>query len=160
MLISGISRKSMALTNAPDLTKTPPRSPRVRLGGYAMLPRMLDKCRALIAGKNGEYNYACPMDQRFLQFAGIDPEALKQQVATGKGDGELLEWVQQNSKNKPGDAQILCWSNYQEQRAPGNTESREFFHETHARIAPQREDIIGWFDLLDLDDYVSFGGKA
>jgi Domain of unknown function (DUF5069) len=26
-----------------DLTKRPPRSPRLRLGGYALLPRMLDK---------------------------------------------------------------------------------------------------------------------
>ena len=45
----------MAL-NAPDLTKQPPRSPRVRLGGYAILPRMLDKGRATLADKNGEYN--------------------------------------------------------------------------------------------------------
>ena len=28
---------------APDLTQRPPRSPRQRLGGYALLPRMLDK---------------------------------------------------------------------------------------------------------------------
>jgi hypothetical protein len=28
--------------SAPNLTQRPPRSPRVRLGGYAMLPRILD----------------------------------------------------------------------------------------------------------------------
>ena len=49
----------------PDLTQFPPRSPRVRLGGYAILPRMLDKGRATLAGKNGEYHYACPLDQGF-----------------------------------------------------------------------------------------------
>jgi hypothetical protein len=38
--------------------------------------------------------------------------------------------------------------------------SREFSHDLHAKIAPQRGDIVTWFDLLDLDDYVSFGGKA
>ncbi len=32
--------------HTPDLTKFPPRSPRVRLGGYVILPRMLDKGRA------------------------------------------------------------------------------------------------------------------
>jgi len=63
---------------APDLTKQPPRSPRVRLGGYAILPRMLDKGRATLVGKNGEYHYACPNDQHFLRFVGIDPDALKQ----------------------------------------------------------------------------------
>jgi len=44
-------RKTMALNNAPDLTQRPPRSPRVRLGGYVILPRMLDKGRATINGK-------------------------------------------------------------------------------------------------------------
>ncbi len=150
----------MALTNAPDLTKRPPRSPRVRLGGYVILPRMLDKCRALVAGKVGEYKYACPTDALFLDFAGIDSEALKKQVAAGKGDGELLEWVQKNAKNKPTPSQIAAWSAYCEQRVPSDTDSREFFHETHANIAPKREDIGTWFELLDLDDYVSFGGQA
>jgi hypothetical protein len=28
------------------------------------------------------------------------------------------------------------------------------------KIAPKREDIATWFDLLDLDDYVTFGGTA
>ena len=68
----------MAL-NAPDLTKQPPRSPRVRLGGYVILPRMLDKGRATLAGKHGEYKYACPLDQRWLEFAGINAEGLKRQ---------------------------------------------------------------------------------
>jgi hypothetical protein len=30
----------------------------------------------------------------------------------------------------------------------------------HKAGAPKRTDIVTWFDLLDLDDYVSFGGKA
>lgn len=44
-----------ATVSAPDLTQRPPRSPRVRLGGYAMLPRLLDKARASLTGKTGEY---------------------------------------------------------------------------------------------------------
>ena len=39
-------------------------------------------------------------------------------------------------------------------------ETREFFNELHRKAAPQREDIATWFDLLDLDDHVSYGGKA
>ena len=150
----------MALKNAPDLTKGPPRSPRVRVGGYAILARMLDKGRATIAGKQGEYKYGCPMDQRLLEFAGINAAALTKQLATGKGDSEILAWIQKNAKKKPSDAAITCWSANQEQRAPMDTDSREFFQGIHAKIAPKREDIATWFDLLDLDDYVSFGGKA
>ncbi len=150
----------MALKNAPDLTRRPPRSPRVRLGGYVMLPRMLDKGRATLARKQGEYHYTCPMDRRFLEFTGIDAAALKKQLAADKSDGEVLAWIQKNAKRKRTDAEILAWSAYQAERAPSDTESREFFHDTHKKIAPKREDIVTWFDLLDLDDYVSFGGKA
>jgi uncharacterized protein DUF5069 len=113
---------------------------------------MLDKGRATIAGKNGEYNYACPLDQRFLDFAGIDPEALKHQLASGKGDGEILEWIEANSKTKPSAAEIAAWSALAEQRVPGDVESRQFFNELHSKAAPKREDILTWFDLLDVDD--------
>jgi hypothetical protein len=146
--------------NAPDLTKQPPRSHRVRLGGYVSLARMLDKGRATIIGKNGEYHYACPLDQRFLDFASIDPEALKKELAVGKGDGEILEWVQANARNKRTDAEIVAWSEWSEKRAPSDVEGREYFHGIHAKVAPKREDITTWFDLLDLDDYASFGGTV
>lgn len=149
----------MPLQIGPDLTKQPPRSPRVKLGGYVILPRMLDKARATIAGTNGEYIYACPTDQHFLQFAGIDPEALKIQLAAGKGDGEILLWIQENSQHNRTESEIAAWSTLCESRAPADIEAREFFQGVHAKIAPQRQDIATWFDLLDLDDYASFGGK-
>jgi hypothetical protein len=38
-------------------------------------------------------------------------------------------------------------------------DSREFFNELHGKIAPRREDVTTWFELLDLDDFVTFGGK-
>ncbi len=150
----------MASNNPPDLTKQAPRSPRVRLGGYAILPRMLDKGRAEVAGKNGEYHYNCPMDQRLLSFLGIDAEALRKELAAGKGDGEILEWIQKTAKHQRGDAEICAWSAQAEQRVPSDVESREYFHEIHRKTAPKREDISNWFELLDVDDYVSFGGKA
>jgi Domain of unknown function (DUF5069) len=148
----------MAIKNAPDLTQRPPRSPRVRLGGYVILPRMLDKGRAAIAGKVGEYKYACPLDQRFLEFAGIDPEALKKELSAGKGDTAILEWIRKQARNKRTEAEVAAWSQWQEQRVPVDAESREFFHAMHKQVAPERDDIGTWFDLLDVDDYASFGG--
>jgi hypothetical protein len=149
----------MALNNAPDLTKCPPRSPRVRLGGYVTLPRMLDKGRATIIGKNGEYHYNCPMDQHFLNFAGIDPVALKKQLASGKGDGEILEWIEKTAKHKPSGAEIKAWSDFMNDRAPADIESRQYVNDIQSKVAPKREDVSSWFDLLDVDDYASFGGK-
>lgn len=148
------------MSHIPDLTKQPPRSPRVRLGGYAILPRCLDKGRATIAGKNGEYHYACPLDERFLNFVGINPAAMKKELAKGKGDAEMLQWIEKNAKHKRTDSEIVAWSSHAEQRTPGDTESREYFHNLHKTAGAHREDIVTWFDLLDLDDYVSFGGKA
>jgi len=149
----------MAL-KAPDLTKQPPRSPRVRLGGYAILPRILDKGRAVIAGTNGDYNYACPLDENFLEFAGVDPAALKLELAAGNGDGEILAWILKHQKHPRAASEIAAWSAYQDQRAPAEPEGREFFNGVHLKLAPKREDIVTWADLLDLDDYVSFGGQA
>jgi hypothetical protein len=131
----------------------------VRLGGYVTLPRMLDKGRATVTGKNGEYHYACPMDQRLLEFTGIDAEALKKQLAAGKGDWEILEWIQSNAKHKRTDPEIAAWSEFAEKRVPTDAESRSYFNELHQKAAPKHEDVATWFDLLDVDDYVSFGGK-
>jgi len=144
--------------HTPDLTKFPPRSPRVRLGGYAILPRCLDKGRATLAGKNGEYHFACPLDQHFLEFAGVDPEALKKELT--KSDTEVLEWIQANAKNKRTPFEIAAWSTWQDQRAPDNPDGREYLNGLHKAGAPKREDIVSWFDVLDMDDFVSFGGKA
>jgi Domain of unknown function (DUF5069) len=147
--------------NAPDLTQRPPRSMRVRLGGYAILPRMLDKCRATIVGKNGEFHYNCPLDQHIINFVGIDPEALKKEVAKGLGDGEILEWIQANGKHKRSQWEINQWSDYHDRRGPdSDAETLGYFASGVAKFTKTREDIRTWPDLLDLDDYVTFGGKA
>ncbi len=149
----------MALKNAPDLTQRPPRGPRVRLNGYVILARMLDKGRAAVAGKQGDYNYGCPMDQRLLDFLGVSAEALKKQLAAGKSDTDILQWLEKAGKPKRTESEIAAWSAVAEQRAPADTDSRAFFQDIHAKVAPKREDIATWFDLLDVDDYVSFGGQ-
>ena len=143
-----------------DLTKRPPRSTRARLGGYVLLPRIIDKCRAVMAGTNGEFNYACPLDMEFFGFTSIDPADFKKQVEAGLGDTALLEWVRQNAGAKHGPHEICLWSRYMEDRAPSGVEMREFFNQTHKDIAPDRDDISTWFDWLDLDDYASYGGKV
>lgn len=145
-----------------DLTQHPPRSPRVRLGGLVILPRMLDKCRATLAGKNGEYTYNCSLDKNVLDFLGVDAESLKAQVAKGLGDGEILAWMLANAKTPRLAHEIAAFSAYHEQRAPsavgGRARLSEYQSSTPA--GAKREDIAGWFDVLDLDDHQSFGGKV
>lgn len=80
------------LNHAPNLTQRPPDSPRLRPGGYVVLARILDKGRAEIAGTAGEYKYNNPIDHHWFRFTGLSAEALKAELATGKGDGEMLAW--------------------------------------------------------------------
>ncbi|MEM9159725.1 MAG: DUF5069 domain-containing protein [Verrucomicrobiota bacterium] len=145
---------------APDLTKHPPRSPRVRLGGFVILPRIIDKCRAVIAGTNGEYGFACNLDLHFFNYVKIGPEAFKKEVETGIGDLEILTWVMKNLGRDLTLIDILAWSDYHTNRAPDNVAYRAKFNGMHEELAPERTDVITSFDMLDLDDYVSFGGKA
>ena len=145
----------------PNLTERPPRSPRVRLGGYVIFARILDKGRAEIAGTAGEYVYDSPMDRHWFRFTGIAPQALKAEIAKGKGDGDLLAWVQENGTPKREAWDIQQWSAYHNERGPdGDAETLAYFLENVSALSKTREDIKGWFDRLDLDDHVSFGGQA
>ncbi len=123
------------------------------------MPRMLDKGRAELAGCNGEYHYNCPLDQHFLSFTGVDPVALREQLAAGKGDGEIIQWILEHSTQKRSALEVEQWSSYHENRGPSSVEQRDWFQALHKEIASGREDIASWSDLLDLDDYVSFGGR-
>jgi hypothetical protein len=144
-----------------DLTQRPPRSFRVRLGNYVILARMLDKGRATVAGKNGEYKYNSTTDQRLVQLLGFDPDAMLGELATGKGDGEILEWVQSHSKTPRAPWEIEMWSGFMEKRGPdSDAETLALFAEYLGQLSKTREDVKTWFEAIELDDYASFGGKA
>jgi len=145
--------------SAPDLTQRAPRSPRVRLGGFVVLPRVLDKGRATLAKKNGEFNFDCPLDNLFFNFVGVKGDQFKKELAKGRSDSEMLAWINKNGKQHPCANSIHLWSSRMEQAVPTNIEMRGYFNELCQTVAPKREDIATWFDLLDVDDYVSFGGK-
>ena len=149
-----------SLSHAPNLTQRPPRSPRVRLGGYVMLARILDKGRAKLAGTAGEYKYDNPMDRHWFRFTGITADALKAQLATGKGDGEILAWIEETAPQKRTPWEIQQWSTYFNERTPsGDVETLEFFTKRVGDLSKTREDVTTWADYLDLDDHVTFGGK-
>jgi hypothetical protein len=144
-----------------DLTQRPPRSFRVRLGNYVILARMLDKGRASLAKKNGEYKFNSGTDQHLVRFLGFDPDALLKELSSGKGDGEILEWVQANSKTPRAPWEIEVWSAFFEKRGPdSDAETLELFAKYLGKFSKSREDIKTWFEAIELDDFVSFGGKV
>lgn len=144
-----------------DLTQRAPRSFRVRLGNFVILARMLDKGRATLAKKNGEYQYNSGMDQHLVRFLGFDPVELLEELKLGKGDGEILQWIQAHSKNHREPWEIDAWSSFMEKRGPdSDVETLQFFTEYASKSSSTREDLKTWFEVIELDDYVSFGGKA
>jgi len=144
-----------------DLTQRPPRSFRVRLGGFVILARMLDKGRATLAKKNGEYNYNSATDQRLVTFLDFDPKTLLKELEAGKGDGEILEWIQSHSKISRAPWEIEAWSAFMEKRGPdSDAETLTLFANYLGKFSKTREDVKTWLEAIELDDYASFGGKA
>ncbi len=144
----------------PNLTTQPPRSPRVRLGGFTILPRILDKARAKAAGTAGDYKYNSTLDSLLFGFTGIDPAALLNEAKSAKSDSEMLDWVQANAAQKRSALEIRQWAAWTETFALHDVESRDWFTGEIKRLCPERTDIETVFDYLDVDDFVGFGGKA
>lgn len=143
----------------PDLRKHPPRSPRTRLGGFAQLPRMIDKARAVALGTAGDYHYDCPFDKQILGFVGISAEAFFAEVKAGRSDSELLAFIRSHASPKRSASEIESWSRWFETWTPSLPEKREFFNNVHRQNAPHRDDISTWCDWVELDDLVTFGGQ-
>jgi hypothetical protein len=130
------------------------------LGNYVILARMLDKGRATLAGKNGEYIYNSSTDQHLVKFLGFDADALLRELATGKGDGEILEWVQAHSKTPRSPWEIEPWSAFMEKRGvDGDAETLAFFAEYLGRLSKTREDVKTLFEFGELDDMLALEGK-
>ena len=142
----------------PNLSQHPPRSPHVRLGGYVVLPRILDKARAHLAGQIGDYKWNNPLDQRLLTFLGISADSFLTAVKEGRSDSLMLEWITTQTKRTAWE--ISAWSHWLESLTPGDAKRHEVFAELINQNCPTREDIRTLFDRLDLDDYVTFGGSA
>ena len=89
--------------------KESPRKPRETLAGYALAARAADKCRAVLVGWGGEYLSNCPLDQRWLRFAGVEYDAFKSVVATGATDEDIAHWIGEHAGKRP-QAEIDEWN--------------------------------------------------
>ena len=118
---------------------------------------MADKARAEVGRESsGEYIYNCPIDQAITDFAGFTAEDIQgsrlpeseRPGTRGLGPGTHPRTLRRdiavqssNSRKRPG-------------RTSRNARSSKRRLQTPRR---NRTDITTWFDLLDVDDEVSFG---
>ena len=137
-----------------DLTKESPRSPRIRVGGYAILGRTIDKCRALVAGNIGEYHFDCPLDNTLFGFKGVKGADFKAQIENGASDQQMAEWLDQAGEKKTPE-EIKRWSDEVTAASLYNDpEKREWFSEECKKLGLDSAKTTT-FEWLELDDKVS-----
>jgi hypothetical protein len=124
---------------------------RVKLEGYVHVARMIDKCRAVLAGTEGEYIYPCPMDFRLLEFAGITHEQFTAAVKTNPTDEGVANWFRGvATPHTP--AELDEWNAMMLKRGPSTPEKQAYFDKLRDAVDPSRTDLTAWSDLQDLEE--------
>lgn len=142
---------------AKDLTKEAPRSPRIRIGGYALLARMADKGRATINGTVGEYHFDCPLDNMLFGFKGVKGAEVKPLLESGKSDEEIAKWLDTHGTPKT-PAEVKAWSDSVETVNPyKDPAKREWFAGECAKLGlkPENTTLVDWLEVDDRASYKS-----
>lgn len=134
-----------------DLRTGFPRSMRVKMEGYVHLARMIDKCRAVLAGTEGEYIYPCPMDDRLMEFAGITADQFTTAVKANPSDDTVAKWFTQRAKVHP-PAEFEAWNRMMLNRGPSTSKKQEYFNKLRDAVDSSRTDLTAWSDLQDLEE--------
>lgn len=136
-----------------DLSTEFPRSPRTTLGGFVIAGRTLDKCRAEINDTAGEYHFDCPLDNVFLDFAGISAEAFKAQVASGADDVAMATWIKEQTSSLTQE-EIVQWNNdLRCKRISEMPVELQVFLETYIpENLPEGRVVYYWFDVYDIEE--------
>ncbi len=133
------------------------RSPRERLGGYVILPRLIDKLRLHAQGLLPDsyvpflLRPGLPLDGRFMAFTGLQPEVLRQAVLGRDSEEEILAWVT-HAAVPHGSQEIRGWSETLERLQPDRALARLL-----ARLSPELAMQVEFtrhplFDLIDMEE--------
>ena len=134
-----------------DLRTGFPRSMNIKIAGHVHVARMIDKCRAVLAGTEGEYIYPCPMDERLLEFAGLTSDQFTAAVEANRTDQGIATWFAQAAKpHTP--VELEAWNQKLLARGPSSPDSAARFKKYLDAIDSSRTDITAWSDLQDLEE--------
>ena len=139
-------------TQTLDLTKTPPASPKKRVGGYVILARMADKARADFLGGNiGEYHTDCPLDHLLLDWKGVEYADVKQAITSGADDEKIADLL--NSKGTPKTPdEIKAWSDSLETMNPYFSPEKKDWYAGEcekAGLDPATTPMFDWLEATD-----------
>jgi len=65
----------------------------MELGGWAWLPRMIDKARATYHGNPGAFSHPCSRDRVLLAKLGMSTEEFREIIDRTSSDGDVLAEV-------------------------------------------------------------------
>jgi hypothetical protein len=135
------------------------RSPREKLGGYLLLPRLIDKVRLSAEGTlPQEYRenvlkpgFALSLDARLLTFTGLEAEALRQAILSSDSDEAVLAWVEQHAKPHS-EEEKQAWADAVAGYRPDAAiaaHRRKVYPELAAKIDVTAISVL---DLIDMDE--------
>jgi uncharacterized protein DUF5069 len=133
-----------------DLTRDYPRSPREQLDGIMLLPRAIDKARAQLEGKLGEYiYYNCRLNLRLFNTLGVTEDEFLDAVRRSPSDDALLEWIQDYVRPERDKVEKMNqWVLHNEPKP----EEREEFCSELERVDPGNDSVNTWTELIDLEE--------
>lgn len=143
----------MTATNRPTL-----RSPRERLGGYLLLPRLIDKVRLYARGTlPPEYvgnllkSTGSTLDGRFLSFTGLHAEKLREAILSAKSDDAVLSWVERHAIPHTA-SEKEAWADEIATYRP-TPEMAEYRKKIYPELAGKVDlALISVLDMIDLDE--------
>ncbi len=140
-----------------DLTKEAPRSAKTQVGGYVILARTYDKCRAHLWGNLGDYHFDCPLDNMLFGFKNVQADDFKAEVEKGASDEEMAKWLDTHGDNKSAE-EVKAWSDGMMQANPyENPEKRDWFVEQVAvyNLDPKTTTLFDWLDVDDKETFAT-----
>jgi hypothetical protein len=133
------------------------RSPRASLGGYILLPRLIDKVRLLAKGRlpsayiSNVLKDGITLDGRFMAFTGLNAEELRQAILSSQNDEEVLVWVQAHAR--PTTAQDKqAWAEQIDRYRPDEA-LIEYRKQMYSELASTIDvGAVSVLDLIDMDE--------
>ena len=133
------------------------RSPRETLGGYIILPRLIDKVRLHAQGQlppdyvRNLLKSGLTLDGRFLSFTGLDAEELRKNILSSQTDEEVLAWIEQNARPHSSEEKQK-WAEAIDAYRP-NPEWAEFRKQIYSDLASKIDvTAISGLDMIDMDE--------
>ena len=133
-----------------NLVQSIPRSPKIKMEGLVMVPRMIDKARAYNSNTLGEYIFPCPLDKIILKFLDTNHKefAHKTKRLTEK---EMSFWINKKCIHRSKDDKDRINNKALEQK-PDTRESLDRFNEIRNKINPVVKNVTTWIELIELEE--------